>query len=287
MTFLDRIALAAVMVIWALHFIVGKIGLSQFPPLFLIAIRLAIVALLLAPFLFRSRPPFRQLIGFALSLGVLHYGLLFAGLSGVDAGPAAIATQLTVPFGLILAALFFREPLTPWQGLGMAGSFAGVWLLAGEPRVAPSLGSLLLVVSSSLAWAVASIQIKRAPPINPFVFNAWVAALASPVLFVASFAVEDHHARILAEADWRGWSAVLFSAVLASIVSWGMWYYLLAKYEVGRIVPLTLLVPVMAVALAVLLRGEPVTWEIVAGGLLTVAGVAVIHVAGCRARRAA
>ena len=287
MTVLDRLALAAVMAIWALHFIVGKVGLAQFPPLFLIAIRLGIVALLLAPFLFRSRPPFRHLMGFALSLGVLHYGLLFAGLSGIDAGPAAIATQLTVPFGLILAAIFFREPLTPWQGAGMAGAFAGVWLLAGEPRVAPSLVSLLLVVSSSLAWAVASIQIKRVPPINPFVFNAWVAALAAPVLLAASLAVEDRHAAILAEADWRGWSAVLFSAVLASIVSWGLWYRLLAKYEVGRIVPKTLLVPVMAVFLANLLLGEPATWEIVVGGLLTVAGVAVIHVAGSRARRTA
>ena len=47
---LDWAAALAVVLIWALNFIVGKIGVMQLPPLLLMALRFALVAALLAPF---------------------------------------------------------------------------------------------------------------------------------------------------------------------------------------------------------------------------------------------
>lgn len=286
MTVADRIALAVVIVIWGLHYVIAKAALDQFPPLFMIVLRLMIVAILLAPFLFRRRPPLKALAGMALSLGVFHYGLLYGGLAGIDAGPAAIAGQLSVPFSVLLAALVFRERLSAFQGVGMAAAFAGVWLIAGEPRTAPGLGSLAAVIASSVAWAIASVQIRRLGPINGFVFNAWVALIALPFVLAASVLLESGQIEAVRAADWRGWTAVLYSSIAVSVFSWTLWYRLLAKYGVGRVVPMNLLCPVLAVGFAILMRGEPLTWEIAVGSLITVAGVAAIHFASHRMRAA-
>ena len=202
---------------------------------------------------------------------------MFSGLQGVDAGPAAIAIQLTAPFSAILAAVYYRERMGRWQLLGMGVAFVGVYVLAGDPTAAPSIPHLLLVVAAAFTWAVANILIKRLRGINVFVLNAWVALLALPQLLLASFLLEHGQFEALAAADWRGWGAILYMAVGASITAYGLWYYLIGKYEVNRIVPMTLLSPVLAVVFAVLILDEPLSVRIVLGGALTLAGVAMIQ----------
>jgi O-acetylserine/cysteine efflux transporter len=135
----------------------------------------------------------------------------------------------------------------------------------------------LLVVAAAFVWAVANILIKRLHGINVFVLNAWVALLALPQLVLASLLLEHGQLEALAAADWRGWGAILYMALGASITAYGLWYYLLGKYEVNRIVPMTLLAPVVAVFFAVLILDEPLSVRIVLGGLLTMAGVAMIQ----------
>ena len=116
---LDGAAALAVIVIWGLNFVVGKIGVAQIPPLLLMAVRFALVAALLAPFLRPLGRSWGLVIAISVVLGGLHFGLMFSGLQGVDAGPAAIAIQLTAPFSAILAAVYYRERMGRWQLLGM------------------------------------------------------------------------------------------------------------------------------------------------------------------------
>ena len=94
---LDGAAALAVIVIWGLNFVAAKIGVAQIPPLFLIAVRFALVAVLLAPFLRPLGRSWRPVIAVSVMLGGLHFGLMFTGLAGVDAGPAAIALPYSAP----------------------------------------------------------------------------------------------------------------------------------------------------------------------------------------------
>jgi len=244
----------------------------------MMVLRFALVAVLLAPFLRAHGKPWTLIVGLSVVLGGLHFGLMFTGLKGVDAGPAAIAIQLSIPFSSLIAAVVSRERMGPLQMAGMIIAFAGVYLIGGEPTMAPSLFHFLLVVGAALAWAVANILIKRIGPLNVFVLNAWVAVFALPQLALATALLEDGHMDALANADWRGWGAVVFMAVGSSITAYGLWYSLLRKYDVNRVVPLTLIAPVLAVFLAVLILGEPLTLRIVVGGLITIGGVAMIQV---------
>lgn len=274
----DWSAASVVVLIWAMNFVIGKVGVQELPPLLLMGLRFTLVAALLFPFL---RPPGRGrwplIAALAVVLGCLHFGLLFVGLSGVSAGPAAIAIQLTVPFSAVLAAIFYRERLGPWQLVGMGVAFAGIWLLTGEPAHAPNMAHLLMVVIAAFSWSVANVLIKRLGPINVFTLNGWLAVLTAPLLLVASALLEHGQLAALSAADWRAWGAIVYMAVGASVVAYGLWYYLIEKHEMNRIVPLTLLAPVLAVFLAALLLDEPLTTMLLIGGAVTLTGVAMIQ----------
>lgn len=274
---MDLAAALAVVVIWAFNFIAGKIGVAVWPPLFMMALRFALVALLLAPFLKPPRGRWRIVGALSVVYGCFHFGPLFMGLQRVDAGLASIAGQLIVPFSALLARVCYGERLGRWQLGGMAIAFAGVYLLAGEPSARASLPHFLLIVAASLAWSVANILIKTLGPMNVFQLNAWVALLAWPQLLVQSLVFETGQAAALAGADAGAWGAIAYMALGASITAYGLWYYLIEKYAVNRVVPLTLLAPVLAVVLAVWLLGEPVTPGLLLGGLFTLGGVAMIE----------
>ncbi|MFO1127977.1 MAG: EamA family transporter [Rhodospirillales bacterium] len=282
----DGAAALLVIVIWALNFIFGKVGLSELPPLLMLALRFVLVTVLLLPFLGRiRRRQWRLVVAVSVVLGVCHFGLMFFGLAHVGAGPAAIAIQLTVPFSAILGWVCFGERIGRVQLAGMAMAFCGVYLLAGEPAgtatEAASRASnswyLLAVTGAAFAWAVANVLIKRLGPINVFTLNGWVALIAAPHLLAASLLLEHGQAAAIAAAGWRAWSAVVFMAVASSIVAYGLWYFLIERYPMNRVVPMTLLSPVLAVVFAVLLLGETLSATMVVGGILTLGGVAVIE----------
>lgn len=267
-----------VIAIWGLNFIVAKIGLAQIPPFLLMALRFVLVAVLLIPFLKVQWGRMGRLAGISAVLG-LHYGLMFIGLSGVTAGAASIASQLLVPFSAALAWVFFRERLASRQMVGMAVAFVGVYVLGGDPETAPELAYLLSVVAAAFALALAVVLIKRLGPMSLFTLNGWVSLFSAPQLIVASLLFEDGQMAALAAADWRGWGAVVFMAILVTIVSHGLYYHLVRKYDLNRVVPLTLLTPVAAVALAVAILDETLSARLVMGGVLTVVGVAMIQFA--------
>jgi O-acetylserine/cysteine efflux transporter len=280
---LDWAATITVIVLWAFNFVVAKIGVTQFPPLLFLALRFALVALLLAPYLRRPLPPWRGMITLSIVLGGLHFGLLFAGLRGVDAGPAAVAIQLSIPFSSLLALFIYGEQLRPAQVAGLAIAFAGVYVMGGEPASQVSAPHLIMVVGGALAWAVANVVIKRLGPLDPMVINAWFGALTAPQMLIASLVLERGQLAAIAGADRFGWAAVVYTAVAASIVAYGLWYRLIRAHPVNRVVPPTLLAPVLAMGFAAWLLEEPLTARTVGGGLLTLGGVAMVQFMGRRA----
>jgi len=265
-----------VMALWGLNFVAAKIGLAEFPPMLLMGMRFTLVAALLLPFVRMPRGKMRGIFLLSVILGTVHFPLMFNGIKGLDAATASVAAQLQVPFASLLAALFFKDKLGWKRAFGMVVAFAGVLLIAGEPRLAGNLTPLVLVVLASLAFALASVQIKRLGAVDGFALNAWMGLFAAPQLLVLSLLLERGQVEAITNATLWGWGALVFIAVMATIVAYGLWYRLLRRYDVNQAVPFMLLVPLFGVASGVLLLNEPLTWRLALGGLVTVAGVGVI-----------
>ncbi|MBI3452694.1 MAG: EamA family transporter [Rhodospirillales bacterium] len=278
MKLFDLLIALLIMMIWGFNFVVAKWGLAYMPPIFLMALRFAAVAAILLPFARIPRAKLREIFFLSVTLGCVHFSLMFMGLTGVNAGAAAIAIQLQVPFAAILAAIFFGDKLGWRRALGMAAAFAGIVVLAGEPRLTGHTGSLLLVIAASFMWAVTNIQIKHMGSVDGFALSAWMSLFAVPQLLIVSALLESGQIEALLHIAWPAAGVILYMAVIVTVVSYGMWYHLLRNYSVNQAMPFTLLVPVFGVMSGVLLLDEPFTWRLVAGGLATLAGVGIIVV---------
>lgn len=265
-----------IVTLWGLNFPVAKLGFTELPPILLTALRFSLVALILVPFVPRPTGRYRQLLVLATVLGGVHFSLMFIGLSRLDSATVAIASQLTVPFAALLAAFVFKDYLGWRRTLGMAVAFAGVAVMAGEPRILADPWPLAWIVVGAFAWAVANIQVKRIGAIDGLVLNGWMAAFAAPQLFVVSWLVEGDSWGRVGEAGFVGFGSVVYMALLVTIVGYGLWYRILRLYPVNLVMPYTLLVPVIGVAAGIGLLGEPLSWPIVVGGGATLVGVAII-----------
>ena len=69
--------------------------------------------------------------------------------------------------------------------------------------------------------------------------------------------------------------ALLYLAVFGSAVSFSLWYWLLSHARATRVSLISYLNPVVAVGIGILFLREPITFRLLAGAALVVAGVAL------------
>ena len=78
----------------------------------------------------------------------------------------------------------------------------------------------------------------------------------------------------LSNLSWVAILSTVYTAVFASLIGYGIWNSLLARYPTSAVVPFTLLVPVVGILAAWLVQGEvPATTEFI-GGAIMLAGLA-------------
>ena len=276
----DFALLVAVCLFWALNLVITRWTVTEggVPPIFFAAIRVTLLAAVLLPFLL---PAPRQIgIMFLIAMGMagVHFALLFLGLATSTAGVASVIGQLGVPFTTILSILFLGEKIGVWRTAGILLAFAGVMIIVVDPgQFALTIG-IVYLVGAAFVGAVANILMKRIDPMPAMRLQAWIGLFSITPLMLASFALETGQVDAYAALDWRVYLASIFAVAGVSIFAHGSFYRLIKKYEVTLLSPLTLMTPVMGVGLGVLLLGEGVTWNMIVGGIIALAGVGVIGI---------
>ncbi len=267
-----------VQVLWGANFAIAKFGLDSFSPIFFVALRFSLVAVLLVFVVGLPRPAMlKRLLPLSITMGVMHFTLMFLGMAELDAATSSIAIQLQTPFAAIMAAFFLGETLGWRRIAGMITAFAGVMLIAGEPRFSDDPWPLLSVVGAAFAWALGNIQVKAlGDEIDAVTLNGWIALLAAPQLLLASWLIEGPQWQNIPDATLISWAALLFQAIVIAIFTYWIWYNMMRRYPVNLVIPFTLLLPMIGVAAGALLRDETVTWQMIVGGLATIAGVGII-----------
>jgi O-acetylserine/cysteine efflux transporter len=272
-----HVALAVLVAgIWGLNFVVVEVGLDDFPPLLLSALRYTLASLPLLVLGGAAYVPWRWVLAVGGAIGVVKFSLLFVGMDvGMPAGLASLVLQVQAFFTLGFAAVLLRERLRAAQVAGLALASVGLALVAsGLDGVATPAG-FALVIAAAAAWGVGNVAIKRAAPADPFRFMSWMALVPPLPLFVLSLTFEGPRAvgDALAGIDLGGIGAVAYIAFAATTLGWGLWAYLLRHYAAGTVAPFSLLVPVFGLGFAALLLDEPLELRTVVAAALVVSGV--------------
>ncbi|MER6510148.1 EamA family transporter [Nonomuraea sp. NPDC001636] len=272
------VGLAAV---WGFNFVVMQVGLKHFPPLLYAGIRFTLAAF--PALLLAGRPgvPWRWVAGVAATLGVGQFGLLLVGMrAGMPAGLTSLVLQMQALFTVLFAVTLLGERLTARRVLGLAVAFGGLALVAFDFGVSGPLGAFALCVAAAAAWGLGNVVQRRAAPPDSLRFMVWVSAFSAPPLLLLSLLVEGPP---VLTAPAEGWLSLAYVAFVSTLGGFGVWGWLLRRYDASTVAPYTLLVPVFGMSSAALVTGEPLSWTKLLAAALIVAGVLY---AGTRPRRA-
>lgn len=265
-----------IMTVWGFAFVAGKIGVNQIPPIFFTGLRSTLVALFLLPFLHIPRGHIRQLLLLSVGIGTLHYSLVFVGLQNVDASLAIILVMMQAPFAVLLAVVFLGERIGWRRILGLVIAFLGILLIIGEPDMRAEILPMLLILTGIFFWAAGNVQIRHFKLMDGSMINGWIAVFMTPQIFLVSFFLESGQMAAVQAADWRAWAALFFLAGVVTVGTFALWYRLISLYPVNQVMPFTLLMPVFGVVAGVLVLDETLSLRTILGGIVTLAGVAII-----------
>lgn len=277
-----RLLALLVAVCWGVNFPATALALDHFPPLFMVALRFAIIAIPTLIFIPRPKVPFRWLLGVGLGIGTMQFAFLYLGMeAGMPAGLASIVLQASAPFTVIIAGIWLREKIGPRQAIGIAIAVLGLAAIAVHRSQVAAVLPVLLTLCGALGWAIGNVSTRKAQAPNALHLTLWMSVIPPLPMLVISLFVEgpERIGESLATAfTLEALPAVLgllYVVVIATLVGYGIWNGLLKRYPSSTVAPFSMLVPVVGVLASWIAFGEIIDLTEMLAGAAVVAGVLV------------
>ncbi|MET9955706.1 EamA family transporter [Streptomyces sp. NPDC006339] len=280
------VALGIVYVVWGSTYLGIRIVVETLPPFLSAGVRFVIAGLLLAGIIawrqgaaaLKVSP--RQL-GSAVVVGLLLLlggnGLVVLAETSVPSGLAALLIAVVPAWVVLLKAGFGERP----SGGGVVGVLLGLAGLAvltlpglsGDVKA----GGVVLVIVATLLWSIGSFSSSRIPmPANPFTASAYEMIAGGLGCLAVGLIRGEQHGLDLSAVSGRSWAALGYLIVFGSLIAFTAYAWLLHSAPLSLVATYAYVNPVVAVALGALILNEALSWPIVLGGAIVVAGVCLI-----------
>jgi drug/metabolite transporter (DMT)-like permease len=281
-------AIALFCLLWSFAFVAGKIGVTDCPPLILLAARFSLAGLLILGFFAFRREAWRQLTSqfswreatmFAI-LGIannaLYLGLGYTGLKYVSAGLGGLIVSANPVFTAALAALLLGETMTWRKVVGLLLGITGVAFIVWH-RMSVGTDSLhgVLFTFASLASIVAGTILFKllAPKGSLWIGNGIQNLAAGIVLAPIAFAFADIHDIV---PSLRLAGAFAFLVLGGSIVAYALWFHLLKVCGATVASAYHFIMPPLGMLFAYLVLGEHVAFRDLLGIVPVALGIYLV-----------
>lgn len=257
--------------IWGSTFIVTKGALDSVGPALMVAIRFAVSAALLLPWVLRRRSlRVHMREGFVLSIFLSAlYLTQTIGLRYTSASNSGFITGLFIVFIPVFMYLFRRTRPEGLQWVSAGLAVAGLWLLTGG-LAGVNLGDMLTLaaaVSYSAHLIITDKFVKAEADTVLLAFHQfWMVSLIS---FCAALLGGEP----LAVAGTSGWLVIIFLAVFPTLTAFFIQMKAQRYSEPFKVGIIFTLEPVFAAVFAWTLGGEKLVAVKALGGLLIVSGM--------------
>ncbi|MCU4651724.1 EamA family transporter [Roseibacterium sp. SDUM158016] len=274
-----------VVLAWGSNFTAMRFALDELPPLLFVGLRFAILLPLIA--FFPKPAGWGAILAIGLLINTGQFAFLFSAMKAdVSAGLASLIIQSQAPMTIVLAALLFGERVRPVQAAGIALACAGLAFfgISGGGNVT-GLG-LSLVLCGALSWACGNLVLRRLPGVDMTALFIW-ASLVPPLPMLGFSVLIEGPAPFadIAALTAQGWIAVVYVALLSTVLGYSIWGTLLARHPAAAITPFALLIPVVGLSVAALVLGETVSRGEAAAAVVVLAGLALAVLGPRFARR--
>ena len=150
-----------------------------------------------------------------------------------------------------------------------------------------SLLPTAMIIVSAFCWALGQVlarKLGRDDGVGLLKANAFGSL---PQLALATLLFESGQWQSLVTATWLEWSMLAFVGVVGFYLAYMCWFSLLRQCRMDEAAPFMLLMPVVGIITAALVLGERVSLAQLAGGLVILAGLAIVSGIGLPRRVAA
>jgi drug/metabolite transporter (DMT)-like permease len=273
---------AIFVVLWSTGFIATKYVVHNADPLTYLAIRMALVVWMMAVIVWTLRPkwPNWSGVGHSVVAGILVHGFYLGGIAiaiahSIPAGLSALIPGLQPILTSTLANRWLGERVTPLQWTGLLFGLAGVvlilhdramsgeagwgWLASGVSLVSITLGTLYQRrYCGSIDWRAGNL----------------VQFIAVAIFFATGAALFERNV-----VHWTSefLLSLIWLAMMLSIGSIGLLYWLIKRSAASSVASLFYLVPAVTSVMAYVLFGERLDRIAIAGMFVCAAAVFLVN----------
>ena len=215
-----------------------------------------------------------------MALGVfffsLNYVLIYRAQTELTSGLAAITFTMALFFTTLNARVFLAAPLNPRVLLGGAIGVAGLLLLFGDSLFESGINSSTMIgigymlaaayVVSLATVVTAKLNLRRVPALQA---NGWgmIYGAGFNILFVLALGRE-----ISFEWTFAYIASLAYLTFPAGVLAFIIYFAVVARIGPARSSYFTLMSPMVAIVISVLVEGLPVTLALAGGVLAILAG---------------
>lgn len=281
------IALALVSFFWGTTYIAARIGAQQMPGLFVAALRQFIAGSILVGFFMAKgyKLPEWKVIKRISVQGIfllcIANGLLTWSVEDISGGLAAIIAAL-VPLFIALFTVWLSKcgKITRLMIVGLVIGFAGVLTIfydyLGQMQNKSFLLGISLALISTLSWSFGTVYTaKQKPPID-ILYSVGLQMLIAGILMLIVCAFTGKYIN-LAEASNTSWYVLMYLIVFGSLVAYSAYVFAISKLPATLVSVYAYINPIVAVVFGWLLLSEKMNLNMIAGTLITLAGVYLVN----------
>jgi len=271
--------------IWGSTWLFIKLGLEDLPPITFAGIRFLIACAIIF-LIIRARHislPHQRSDWLLLAVtGVLsftlNYGLIFWAEQHISSGLAAVLQATTPAFGLVIAHVHLPSERMTWAKIvGVVLGICGVGVVfSNQLSIAggQALAGCIAVVASSVFVAYSNVLIKaHGKKLEPAILAAGQMFFGLIPLLLIGIPVEGNPLHY----HWTplAFVSLFYLAIVGSVIAFLLYYWLIHHMDVTKTMMISLVTPVVAVILGLLVLREKLDWRTIAGGAMIMSGIAL------------
>lgn len=210
----------------------------------------------------------------------LTFFLMHEGIETTSASAAAVIFSMNPVFTVLIASLALRERLglLGWLGvgIGLLGAFAAItgFKLSGLFSRDDFLGSLLVLISAA-TWSVYTVYGKKYSERYGSLVLSFLTMAVGSVLLSVLLTVQGGWSE-MAGYDLRAWSWLLYLGIITVGVGYILYFGGMRRVPASRGASLFYLKPILAVFIAYLALGEPISYSLLFASLMVAAGILLV-----------
>lgn len=289
MTAFEWLLILSLSILWGGSYFFNGVAVRELPTFSIVVGRVVIAAAILWVIMRATgtRMPRESRVLWAfLGMGVLNnvipFSLIVWGQGQIASGLASILNAATPVFTVLVAhALTADEKLSMRTGVGVVLGFVGVAVLIGGDALLSAVSTVygqLACLGAALSYAFASVFGRRFARMSvPSLATATGQVTASSLVLVPLMLWVDRPWE-LPMPGATTWAALVGVAALSTALAYVLYFRILATAGATNLMLVTLLIPVSAVGLGVVVLDEVLAGRHIAG--LAVIGVALLTLDG-------